>query len=412
MLRTQSRRLLVITSTALHLLIPKAAVAAEAPLTRARVAELARAAPAARVASSEAAVAGAAVTAAGVVSLENPVLSGMGGIRFNPDGGRPAAATASLSWPIELGGQRGARVEAARAEQRAALATAEGTQRRLLLAALLQHALVLRDEAQVALATERRALAQRLLATSEKRKKAGEVPEIDVTLARLQEGRDAAAEAAAVGTREADTLGLLSMLGLPSKDGKVTGALVPPEAPPPLATLLRGADQRADVRAARAALEAARARSGRERAGRWPTVSVLAQYERDDQANIGMIGLAVPVPILNANRAGVATAEAEVDAATARLAASRASAAGDIQGLYARYEATRNALAHLAPAARLSMQAVALSTRGYELGENDLASVLLVRREALDAQAALLDAEHAHANAKIELLVAAGRAPQ
>ncbi|XYH93678.1 TolC family protein [Sorangium sp. So ce1128] len=394
-------------------MIPKAAVlAAEPPLTRARIAELVRVAPAARVASSEAAVAGAAITAAGVISLENPVLSGMGGIRFNPDGGKPAAAVASLSWPIELGGQRGTRVEAARAEQRAALTTAEGTQRRLLLAALLQHALVLRDEAQVALAAERRALAQRLLAASEKRKKAGEVAEIDVTLARLQEGRDAAAEAVALGTREADTLGLLSMLGLASKGSAVTGALVPPEAPPPLAALLREADQRADVRAAMAALDAARARSGRERAGRWPTLSVLAQYERDDQANIGMLGLALPVPILNANRTAVATAEAEVDAAAARLAASRASAAGEIQGLYARYEATRRALDQLAPTARLSAQAVALSTRGYELGENDLASVLLVRREALDAQAALLDAEHAHANAKIELLVAAGRIPQ
>ncbi|WP_437723523.1 TolC family protein [Sorangium sp. So ce861] len=409
---THLRRLLIISSTALHLLMPKAAAAAEAPLTRARIAELVRAAPAARVASSEAAVAGAAVTAAGVVSLENPVLSGMGGIRFNPDGGRPAAAVASLSWPIELGGQRGARVEAAKAEQRAALTTAEGTQRRVLLAALLQHALVLRDEAQVALAAERRALAQRLVAASEKRKKAGEVPEVDVTLARLQEGRDAAAEAVALGTREADMLGLLSMLGLGSKDSTATGTLVPPDAAPSLAALLREADQRADVRTAVAALEAARARSGRERVGRWPTVSLLAQYERDDQANIGMIGLALPVPILNANRAAAATAEAEVDAATARLAASRISAAGDIQGLYARYEATRNALAHLAPATRLSTQAVALSTRGYELGENDLASVLLVRREALDAQAALLDAEHAHANAKIELLVAAGRVPQ
>ncbi|WP_437591195.1 TolC family protein [Sorangium sp. So ce1000] len=412
MFRTHLRRLLVISSTALHLLIPKASVAAEAPLTRARIAELVRAAPAARAAASEAAVAGAAVTAAGVISLENPVLSGMGGIRFNPDGGRPAAAVASLSWPVELGGRRGTRVEAAKAEQRAALATAGETQRRLLLAALLQHALVLRDEAQVALAAERRALAQRLVAASEKRNKAGEVPQVDVALARLQEGRDAAAEATALGTREADLLGLRSMLGQASKDGAVTGALVPQETPPPLATLLREADQRADVRAAMATVEAARARSGRERAGRWPTLSVLAQYERDDQANIGMIGLALPVPILNANRAGVATAEAEVDAATARLAASRASAAGEIQGLYARYEATRNALAHLAPTAGLSTQAVALSTRGYELGENDLASVLLARREALDAQAALLDAEHAHANATIELLVAAGRFPR
>ena len=62
--------------------------------------------------------------------------------------------------------------------------------------------------------------------------------------------------------------------------------------------------------------------------------------------------------------------------------------------------------------AGLASQAVDLATRGYELGENDLASVLLVRREAIEAQAALLDAEHTHAAAKIELLVAAGRLPR
>jgi cobalt-zinc-cadmium efflux system outer membrane protein len=66
----------------------------------------------------------------------------------------------------------------------------------------------------------------------------------------------------------------------------------------------------------------------------------------------------------------------------------------------------------LAPTAALASRAVNLATRGYELGENDLASVLLVRREAIEVEETLLETQHAHAIVKIELLILAGRVPQ
>jgi len=394
------------------LLAPASARAEEAALTRPRVIELARAAPASRVASSEAAVARAAVAAGGPIALENPVLSGMGGVRFNRDGSKPFSGVATLSWPVELGGQRGARIDAARAEQRAADAASEDTQRRVVLAALLQHALVLHDELHAGLAAERRTLAERLTAAAERRRKAGSVAEVDVALAALQQARDTALESAARGARDADKLVLVSLLGLAAQDPPIAGSLVPPGDPPPLATLLREVEQRADVVRATASLDAARARSERELAGRWPTISVLAQYERDDRANIGLLGLAVPIPILNANRLGVATSAAEIEVAGARVQATRSGAAGHLRELYARYLATKKSLDDLAPAASLASQAVSIAARGYELGENDLASVLLVRREVNDTRTALLEAELAHANAKIEILVAAGRALQ
>ncbi|WP_437742986.1 TolC family protein [Sorangium sp. So ce1504] len=418
MFRPPVRRLFVATSLALHLLsiAPPAALAAEPPLTRARVADLARAAPSARVATAEAGVARAATSAAGAISLENPVLTGMGGVRLNPDGSKPVAVSASLAWPIELGGQRGERIAAAKAEQRAAEIGAEDGRRRVLLAALLQHALVLRGERQVQLARARVALAERLHAAAERQRKAGEVPEVDVALASLQKGRDQAAAKAAEGTRDADEAALLGLLGLPLRAAQqlppVEGPLVPPDDPPPLASILGDLGRRPDVGAAEASVDAARARAERERAAGWPTVNVVAQVERDDGANIGMLGLAIPLPILNANRAGAATAAAEIDVAQARAEAARTGAAGHITQLYARYKATKEALHALTPTATLMEQAAAISARGYELGEKDLASVLLVRREVIDAEAALLEAEHAHAAAKIELLVAAGRAPR
>jgi len=393
------------------LLLPSYVRADELVLTRERVAELFQVAPAARVAAFEAQVFGAAVAAAGVPSAENPVLSALGGVRFNPDGSRPFGGQASLAWPIDLGGQGGARVEAAQAEQRAALATLESGLQRSLLGALLQHQLVLRDEREVALAEERHALSERFYAAAQRRLAAGGVPELDVALAAMQERQDASARASAAGAREVDQLILSTLLGLASP-AVVAGSLVPEAEPPPLAELQRELQQRAEVRAAAAGLDAAQARAARARAARFPTMHVLAQYERDDRANIGLVGLAIPLPILNANRADVATSTAEVDAARARVAESVTAAGGQIQQVYARYLATKAAMDALAPTEALATRAVNLATRGYELGENDLASVLLVRREAIEVQAALLEAVHAHSAVKLELLVMARRAPR
>lgn len=380
-------------------------------LTRQRVAALVHAAPAARVARAEVSVSRAAVTAAGVLSLENPVVSGVGGVRFNADGTRAFNGVATLSWPVELGGQRAARVEAAKAESRAVTGVAEAGQRNLLLAALLRHADVLRDQRQLAIATERHALAERLYAAAQRRRAAGGVPELDVALAALQERRDASARAKAAGDREADRVALFTLLGS-SDSPEVEGSLVPEGEPQALGQLVKGNEQNLEVRAAAAALDAARARASRERAARFPTISVLAQYERDDRANIGLIGLAVPLPVLNANRAEVLTSSAALATAKARTEQSRAQANGQVKELYARYLATRAAMDTLAPTAALATRAVNLATRGYELGENDLASVLLVRREAVEAEEALLETQHAHAVVKLELLTLAGKVPQ
>ena len=405
------RRLVPAVLAGVALFASAPARAAQPSLTRQRLAELVKAAPAAHVARSEARASAASLRAAGVAALENPIVSGMGGLRFNPDGSRPFNGVATLSWPVELGGQRGGRIEAARAEQRFFTTAALSEEQRLLFEALLQHALVLRGERQLEIAGARYALSRRFHAAAERRYAAGSVPQLDVTLASLQEQRDAALLATARGSRDADKYQLLALLGL-ERDLPVTGALVPEGEVPALASLVGLVDRQPEVRAASAAVAAAGARAARERAARWPALSVLAQYERDDHADIGMLGLSVPIPILNANRIEVAGSSGAAQVARARLLVSRAAAVGRLKQLHARYRATAAALDALTPAAALATRAVNLATRGYELGENDLASVLLVWREAIEAEAGLLEAQHAHAAVKIELLVAAGRTPE
>lgn len=403
-----SRTLLCCLTAAVALLASSAAAATElVPLTRQRVAELVPLALPARVARLEADVAGQAAAAAGGV-LDNPVLSGLGGIRRNPDGSRALSAQASLAWPLELGGQRGARSAAASATASSAQAAAADGARRLLLEALLQYQLVLKDERELTLAEARHALSQRFHAAAQRRQAAGGVPELDVALAALQEQQDASARAAAEGARDADRQQLATLLGLPTV-AAARAELVPEGEPPPLAQLVAAAAAGASVLAAAEELRAARSRAQSARAARWPALSVLAQYERDDGADVGLLGLQVPLPVLNANRQEVATSAAEVGVAEAKLVGARARAEGQMRELHARYQATRAALEALGPTEALASRAVGLATRGYELGESDLTSVLLVRREALEAQAALLAAQHGHAVVKLTLLIAAGK---
>src|SRR5688572_17612573 len=80
------------------------AASEEVALTRQRIAELVAGAPLVRVANAEVRVARSAVDASGLVSTENPVISGLGGVRFNPDDSRSLAAVATLSFPVDLGG--------------------------------------------------------------------------------------------------------------------------------------------------------------------------------------------------------------------------------------------------------------------------------------------------------------------
>ncbi|AKT41604.1 TolC family protein [Chondromyces crocatus] len=389
-----------------------ASVEAAEPLTRARVVELARVAPTARRAGAEVGVARAERGAAGVFSLSNPVVAVAGGLRVNRDGRPPPAAQASFAFPFDLGGQQSARIDAAEEALRAAEAMGADTGRRVLLAALLQHAQVVRDEQELVLARARRDLARGLLTTVERRRAAGEIRETDAALATLQAAREAAAAVTVEGARDADLAVLVALLGLEALPPGVEGPLVPGGEAPSLATLLQEAGERTDVRAAVAQLASAKAKVVRERAARWPTLSVSAQYELDEGAHIGMLGIAAPLPMLNANRSAAAAAAAEVGVADAQLGATRAEATGQIRQLHARYTSTRAALEALAEVAELAKRAAALAQRSFELGESDTYSALLVRREALDAQLALLQAEHAHANAKIELFVLSGRVPR
>jgi cobalt-zinc-cadmium efflux system outer membrane protein len=91
------------------------------------------------------------------------------------------------------------------------------------------------------------------------------------------------------------------------------------------------------------------------------------------------------------------------------LEVARQNAIGDAAGAYAEYTHRRAAAEELkANALPLLADTVHLTKRSYEVGEIDLAEVLTVRREALDARSRYLDRLRDAAEAAVDLQTRAG----
>ncbi len=92
-------------------------------------------------------------------------------------------------------------------------------------------------------------------------------------------------------------------------------------------------------------------------------------------------------------------------------AAVRMRAEGELRAAYARYQAARATVDALATARSAVEDAERLATRAYELGQNDLASAVMVRREAALARMSDLEARIMLARARVAVDRTAGTLP-
>lgn len=237
----------------------------------------------------------------------------------------------------------------------------------------------------------------------EKRRRAGDLAELDEALA-TAELATASAETATARTDAINAARLLatrlddtscSIANWDSPDPQTVVSIRPPSTEAQLS-----ADPA--VRASIAAAERARVAAQRARLERWPdpTLGVTYGSERGGAERIG--GLSVSVPIgVGRRRTEAARAEAAANAASADLDVARA----DALRLQLQVESERlrahQAWRSLADADRQQRRAIALSGRAFELGETSLAESLVVRRAALQTRlaerSAALDAWRADA---------------
>ena len=286
-----------------------------------------------RLARQEVAAAEARAVSAGL--FPNPGLTATREqLSGDPDGYHETVV--SVGQTLEIGGQRGARRQAARQGVEAAAARLEAERLRLAFEVHRAYVRAAVAEASLSALGEATEVFRRVEESGRARFAEGDISRFDRNRLQVERARY---ETLLARTRlELDENAReLALLIAPDSLG-VPAALLPAQ---PLADLravdralaleaaLAAAARRADVRAAEAQVEAARAALSLARRERVPDVTLSAGYkEQAGGLSGGVLGVSVPVPLWNRNQGEIAEAEAELTAAGARrdLAMARAQA--------------------------------------------------------------------------------------
>ena len=305
-------------------------------------------------------------------------------------------STVTLTQPLELGGKRHARQQAA--DQAALLAQAQWQAQRAELradvGAAFHDALIARERVQ--LAQQALEWAGRASAAAQRRVAAGKVAPVEGSRARVAEASARMELLQAEGEQQAARARLQVLLGLDAPLAAPLAGSAWPLPAAPGAQLL--AQQLADAPAlvqARLEVQRAQAQVQLERARRTPDVALQLGVKRaaELQRNQWIVGLSVPLPLADANAGAIQEAVHRHTRAQELLRAAQLrlqeEAAGALQrGTVAAAEVQLLREQVLAQA----QAALDISTRGFEAGKFSFLDVLDAQRTLQQAQAQYLRA--------------------
>ncbi len=350
---------------------------------------------------------------------DNPELSVAAGPRYTEEGTQLDLGV-QLTQPVEIAGQRGARMEAAEAALLAARARLQNERAEVVARARTSFAAVLAAQARVEVAGAAVSFANRSLDAARDRMTAGAASQIDVNAALVELGR---AQREYLGARQrlvVERAHLAALLGLdPREDLEVAGALEPTKgqnaevASTDEAAIQLALKQRADLAAARAALEAARAESSLANRSALPTPSLGVGYTRETRENVIQGLLSVPIPVFSQGQAERGAANARVRQAEIELGSVERRIMGETRVAVQRLAAAREIVhAYQSQVGEAAQQNVGLVQEGYRAGKLDLFQLLLIQRDALDARRSYIDALEELAAAAAELDRVLGPVPE
>jgi cobalt-zinc-cadmium efflux system outer membrane protein len=318
---------------------------------------------------------------------DNPELGGDWTNRDGPDD-TTTDWEVSLSQRVEVAGQRGHRVAAAR--RRLDALDMELAALRVEVAAEVRDAFTVFSvaERREEVAAEMVTLNDRLVTIARARYAAGDVADADVALASL--ARSEALRRRLEETRATATArrGLALALGIEHLPAVEPVALVPPPPPPPLVELAPLMEQHPRLVALDREREAVEADLALAHAARYPTLTVNAHAgEEESRDTLLGVGLSLPLPLFHrqqdaigvarADRAGLA-AEADRVRAELRLEAERSRAT-----LVAALEEVALFNTEILPGLDVHLRRI---HRAYELGEMDLTTLTVTQAQVAAAR--------------------------
>ena len=320
-----------------------------------------------------------------------------------------ADSVLTLSQPLEIWGQRGARVRAARAEAQAA--TLRGTQSRSDVASQLAAFYAQAESAlrRYALAKEALTLTRDDAVAVDALVEQGREPQLRAVQARSEVANATAALDEAQAFRDAALARLTSAALLDTPVQSIDSSLL--DRTPPLP---RGAaDAALAVRIAEAEAQASTRLVDVERKRALPDLSVTAAQTRfrEDREQAYTLGVSLSIPLFDRNRGGIRAASAEQRAAEARLDQQRRDSEAErlsaVAGLKAAGSRTRAADDSVVAAE----EAYRLARIGFDAGRISQLELRSTRSALIAARGSAVDARLARVGAELDLARLEGRAP-
>jgi cobalt-zinc-cadmium efflux system outer membrane protein len=320
---------------------------------------------------------------ASVLLRENPLLDVTGGRRDSNRGVSTDIET-GLGQTFELGGKREARIHGAEAGVDQELATAEDTTRVTLRDVASGFLRAVASEERLRVLRQNQEVAADLLSVAGRRHTAGDIPDLDLNVARVAAARARADVRAAESARDLAIRDLKVVLGIEAGEPiEVRGDLRVHHARP-LPELLLALADRPDVRALADESRVADAEAQLGRRSRWPDVGVRVGYKREEDADVPLAGVSVSLPVFVNGQEQRATGAARARRLRLELNTRLRAAEVEVRGGFDAYTRLADAIDDLERRALPFLeQNDELTRRAYEAGELSLPDYLLVRRETL-----------------------------
>jgi len=343
-----------------------------------------------------------------VLFTQNPEIQVGAGRRYGTP--RTLAADAQLTQPLELM-RRAPRIDVANAELERAHAVSESELRELSLEVTQAFYDARYSDLAVELAERNVRLATRGADVARRRRRAGDLTDLEVNLATIALGRARASLEAARAERAASVGRLGALIGAAPADViTLAGDLEP--AALTLDTLRGAVAQRADVRAIEAEARVARAQETLADVSAWPDVGVWFGYEREEGDSIVLGGLVLTLPVWNRAQGERAAARARLRRAELERVAVVTSASRQVLDAFEAYLRARDGVDIFERDVLPTLaDSESLLERSLDAGQITVNDYLVARQEILSARREHLERKLALARAAASARFVAGVTP-
>ena len=334
-----------------------------------------------------------------------------------------AKFSGTVSIPLVILGQRGAAMDAARADEATVVLDTHVAWNDVRQATVRAYAALWLSEGAAGARRDSAAIETTLEMAVVQRVQVGAAPQLDALRVHAEKLKADADVIEATAQVLAAATELARWMGRPEAQGvRATRDLPVPEAPPSLATLAGRLDASVTVRREQSDVRAAEARVAREHALVRPGISLDLGLDAFDNTLLPpnaapgaeppinyRAQLTFDVPLFNQRGAFVEREKAQGDVARSRVQAARVHALAELMAAYRTYEAATAQQRTLADSVVPAAQAAAKATEeAYALGRAQLVAVLDAERSLVDARVSALQAQAARAVAWADVEHAVG----